>query len=207
MTRRVYFIRPIGMAGPVKIGCSKGPDGRRRTLETWSPFPLEIIAEVEGGFDLERRFHALFMETHQNREWFGWSRRLAATVASINDGTFDASVLPAPIHAPGNFRRGKGSRANEWTPIRRFSVALSARYQALRKRGMPFEEWTTPHFSAYAYGDGQYANRHKKYPDLEAHVRACEAAAAEMTTKWGSPTMKPVLWEGAFPDEAKVAAA
>ena len=26
MTRQVYFIRPVGMEGPVKIGCSYEPD-------------------------------------------------------------------------------------------------------------------------------------------------------------------------------------
>src|SRR3546814_12747101 len=40
--KRVYFIRPIGQAGPVKIGCSVGPNKRRPELETWSPVPLEI---------------------------------------------------------------------------------------------------------------------------------------------------------------------
>src|SRR3546814_4084305 len=53
--KRVYFIRPIGQAGPVKIGCSVGPNKRRHELETWSPVPLEIVDEIDGGFDLGRR--------------------------------------------------------------------------------------------------------------------------------------------------------
>ena len=43
----VYFIKPIGMDGPIKIGCSVSPDRRRETLEWWCPFPLEILAEIE----------------------------------------------------------------------------------------------------------------------------------------------------------------
>lgn len=96
--KRVYFIKPMGMDGPIKVGCSVSPDNRRRTLETWSPFPLEVVAEVAGDFDLERRFHALFIETHIRREWFGWSRRIATVIAAINAGTFDVSTLPEPLH-------------------------------------------------------------------------------------------------------------
>ena len=94
--KTVYFIRPVGMDGPVKVGCSVSPEGRRSTLATWSPFPLEIIAEIAGDHWLERRFHVYFRDTYQRREWFGWSARLAETVAAINAGTFDIAILPEP---------------------------------------------------------------------------------------------------------------
>lgn len=70
---RVYFIKPIGFDGPIKIGCSISPDGRRDTLQTWCPFPLEIVAEIEGDTKLERRFHLMFDDTCKGREWFDWS--------------------------------------------------------------------------------------------------------------------------------------
>lgn len=94
--KRVYFIKPIGFQGPVKIGCSVSPDNRRDTLETWSPFPLEVIAEIDGDFAIERRFHAYCAETHLRREWFAWSDRIAETVEAINAGTFDIETLPEP---------------------------------------------------------------------------------------------------------------
>lgn len=94
--KRVYFIKPIGMDGPIKIGCSQSPTTRRKTLETWSPFALEIIAEIDGDFDTEKRFHALFESTHQRREWFNPSSEMALVIKQINDGEFDISTLPLP---------------------------------------------------------------------------------------------------------------
>ena len=99
MTRRsqfVYFIKPVGFEGPIKIGCSASPEQRRSALENWCPFPLEILAEIEGGFDCERRFHALFEADHIRREWFNVSDRLLAVIASINAANFDLSSLPEP---------------------------------------------------------------------------------------------------------------
>lgn len=94
--KRVYFIKPVGMDGPIKIGCSQSPGKRRDTLDTWSPFALEIVAETEGHFDLEQAFHVMFEESHQRREWFTWSPRLQQTIDEINAGTFDYTSLPAP---------------------------------------------------------------------------------------------------------------
>lgn len=99
--RRVYFIRPIGMQGPVKIGCSKSPDGRRKTLENWSPFALEIIAEIDGNELLERQFHARFRHLHERREWFRWSPEIDEVVAQIRNGSFDAGTLPPPAKVTG----------------------------------------------------------------------------------------------------------
>jgi hypothetical protein len=91
----VYFIRPIGMTGPVKIGCSISPDGRRETLEKWSPFPLEIVAQFDGCMDDERRVHSLFWQQHQRGEWFEWSPELQSLIDRINAGAFDVETLPA----------------------------------------------------------------------------------------------------------------
>lgn len=94
---RVYFIKPVGMKGPVKIGCSISPEVRRSTLDTWSPFALEIIAEIASGVALERRFHAAFRATHERREWFGWSPEIEGAIERINTGSFDTESLPAPM--------------------------------------------------------------------------------------------------------------
>jgi hypothetical protein len=98
--KHVYFIKPIGMQGPVKIGCSCAPDNRRRSLASWSPFPLEIVAEIAGNENLERRFHAMLESTFISREWFAWSPELAGVIDAITAGTFDASNLPAPKLLP-----------------------------------------------------------------------------------------------------------
>src|SRR3546814_17810183 len=95
--KRVYFIRPIGQTGPVKIGCSVGPNKRRHELETWSHVPLEIFAEIDGGFDIARRFHAKFQDPHARREWFTGSQGLPATITAINTGAFELSTLHEPV--------------------------------------------------------------------------------------------------------------
>ena len=95
--KQVYFIKPIGMAGPVKIGGSCHPDKRVGSLADWSPFPLEVIATIEGDYVTERRFHALFEAFHYHREWFHGHADIFAAVAQINAGAFDAATLPAPL--------------------------------------------------------------------------------------------------------------
>lgn len=60
MSRFVYFVRPIGQEGPVKIGCSEFPVNRMLALMTWAPVPLEIAFLFPGNFDLERRINCAF---------------------------------------------------------------------------------------------------------------------------------------------------
>lgn len=93
---RVYFIKPVGMDGPIKIGCSISPESRKSALDTWSPFALEILAEIDGSQWLERRFHAAFIHLHQRREWFDPAPELLATIEQIKAGTFDTDSLPEP---------------------------------------------------------------------------------------------------------------
>lgn len=100
MRRWVYFIRPEDGEGPVKIGCSQHPEGRVLDLMTWSPYPLVIAARIEGGFDLERQFHALFWGDHSHREWFRPSARLAEVIEQVQAGTFDVSGLPSADKLP-----------------------------------------------------------------------------------------------------------
>jgi hypothetical protein len=97
---KVYFIKPIGMEGPIKIGRSISPDKRRETLLTWCPFPLEIVAEIEGPKELERRFHQHFIDLYMRHEWFRVSNELQAVIREINEGTFDIDCLPAPKKLP-----------------------------------------------------------------------------------------------------------
>lgn len=92
---RVYFIKPIDFPGPIKIGCSASPLKRRDALSAWSPFPLEIIAEIEGDHSIERRFHARHVASFRGFEWFDLTPELQADIEAIRAGTFDVSCLPA----------------------------------------------------------------------------------------------------------------
>src|SRR5205085_2083189 len=112
--------RPIGMAGPVKIGTSRAPGLRRSTLETWAPYPLEIVAQLDGGLTLERRFHAMFFADHTHREWFKWTPQLEIVIQAVRAGTFDVETLPEPkVLSSG---RGKGSRP-KWSDVEKLAAS------------------------------------------------------------------------------------
>lgn len=83
---KVYFVRPIGMDGPIKIGCSKDPETRLKVLSAWSPFPLELIGSVLGEFNDENRLHRRFSELHTRKEWFMSSPLLRQTIERILEG-------------------------------------------------------------------------------------------------------------------------
>lgn len=79
----VYFIRPVGMDGPIKIGCSHQPEGRLATFSPWSPYALELIGKVPGTLEDERFLHHCFADTHSHREWFHSSPKLREAIRLI----------------------------------------------------------------------------------------------------------------------------
>lgn len=119
----VYFVRRADGVGPVKIGCSEHPEGRLSTLMTWSPYPLAIVATIPGDEKLERRFHALFADSHSHREWFLPSQELEAVLTAIRAGVFDVSVLP----------EGKCVTAKLAKPLSEESLARSRAIRTLKK--------------------------------------------------------------------------
>jgi hypothetical protein len=127
----IYFIKPVGMAGPVKIGRSCSPDKRLETLRTWSPFPLEIVAQIDGPPELERRFHQHFIDLYESHEWFRVSNELEAVIREINEGTFNIDALPAPKKLPVKER----SRAY-LTPAWRYQRSVNHRLDHLRWKGV-----------------------------------------------------------------------
>lgn len=86
MKRFVYFLKPIGMDGPIKIGCSITPVGRLLAIAAWSPFPLEIAATIPGGLSLEKNIHECFADLHLHREWFKADPKLVDAVALLAAG-------------------------------------------------------------------------------------------------------------------------
>lgn len=97
---QVYFLKPVGMAGPVKIGASIAPQDRMITYARWSPFKLEIAAQMPGGLELERRFHAAFRFLHSHGEWFKGHPDISDVIKRINDGSFGVDELPPPKQLP-----------------------------------------------------------------------------------------------------------
>jgi hypothetical protein len=131
---RVYFIKPIGMAGPIKIGCSNLPQRRLEQLSTWSPFPLEVIGSVPGGYKDELYVHACFDAQFLHREWFAHSPELERAISDIlAAGTVD--VLRERFSAAASRR----TRRRNWTPEHSLRMSYHMRMhwseRTLRKNG------------------------------------------------------------------------
>jgi hypothetical protein len=136
---RVYFIRRADGEGPVKIGYSWSPPERLKTLMTWAPYPLEVVATIEGGHLLERRFHNLFRDDHSHREWFRPSARLDAVIAEVAAGVFDIETLPPPKMVGSLVRTC-------WSEETKLAVRVAHDVDRLRRAGVHtdirFHRWT-----------------------------------------------------------------
>lgn len=128
----VYFIRPVGMVGPIKIGCSELPEGRLASLAAWSPYPLEIVVTIAGGIKLERNIHECFADLHSHHEWFRPGQRLLEAI--------DKLKRRVPIDQAVNLddRRGtilkRKCGGAQWTDVTRqkMSVLHRVRHAAVK---------------------------------------------------------------------------
>jgi hypothetical protein len=124
----IYFIRPVGQLGPIKIGFSRWPHDRLKTYATWSPVPLEIVATIPGNHTLERRLHHRFAADRSHHEWFHATGALLAIIETARNGTFCADGLPEPrAHWRGRRMPAAATRAG----------LMCRRLGRLRKGGIP----------------------------------------------------------------------
>lgn len=110
--KHVYFMKPVGMSGPVKIGCTDDQKGRLDNLSAKSPFPLEFLASFPGDHVMEARLHRHFIQSNTHSEWFQWTPQLQVVIDDVAAGTFNPTWLPEPL-----FLNSKGGR-NEAAPHR-----------------------------------------------------------------------------------------
>jgi hypothetical protein len=104
----IYFARQTGQRGPIKIGLTQNVDKRLRLLCANCPTPIEFAATIEGGIEIESRFHERFLDQQSHYEWFHWSPELQQTIDDINAGTFDIETLPM-ARGPAPTQRGRPS--------------------------------------------------------------------------------------------------
>lgn len=71
----VYFIEAEG-SQRIKIGYSKDPDGRIKSLQTGSPFPLKLLLAVPANQEKEAELHQQFADLRLDGEWFHAAKRL-----------------------------------------------------------------------------------------------------------------------------------
>lgn len=86
MSKYIYFLRPVGKIGPIKIGFSSDPVGRLGSYMAWSPVALEVIVTTPGNRDLERTIHNCFADCHSHCEWFHPHQRLLTAIKDIKAG-------------------------------------------------------------------------------------------------------------------------
>lgn len=67
----IYFIR--SSEGFVKIGLSNNPEKRLKTLQTASPYKLDLAYKMKGNESLEKYLHLLFAPYRAYGEWFQFS--------------------------------------------------------------------------------------------------------------------------------------
>lgn len=86
MTGFVYFIKPVGQDGPVKIGHSTYPADRLPALQTWSPVDLELVTQFAAPRQTESDLHERFARWQVRGEWFEATPELTDLIAGIRDG-------------------------------------------------------------------------------------------------------------------------
>lgn len=95
---KIYFIRPCGQDGPIKIGCSVSPEKRLKAMLVWSPLKLEIVHTMPGDLELEREIHDRLLRSHSHGEWFHATPEILQLIADLLSGTSigDAIDLDSP---------------------------------------------------------------------------------------------------------------
>lgn len=125
----VYFLRPVGADGPVKIGCSSYPEERLQSFMLWSPVALEVVAKLHGDELLEWRFHQAFSDFHSHSEWFRSAPIITATIKAIGLGATDFWFLPRSAT-----RLKAGRRPITYTPEARLAANLNLSLGQLTSR-------------------------------------------------------------------------
>jgi len=135
--RFIYFIKPAGMDGPIKIGISTSPHMRLDGLMAWSPFPLDVIGSVKGTHADEIFLHSCFVAAHSHREWFHSSPELRSAIADVLEAG-SVSVLHGKITPKkvGAFRR----RIRSDDEKLRTSLLMRVSWTERKQRAIPGNE-------------------------------------------------------------------
>lgn len=80
----VYFIQGL-YGGAIKIGYSKDPEGRLKTLQTGYPDTLRILLLVPGSELTEKYFHREFELYKLNGEWFKPEREIMDRIEKLKE--------------------------------------------------------------------------------------------------------------------------
>lgn len=82
----IYFARPVGADGPIKIGMSSRPSTRAVNLASWCWLDIEVVAAIKGDHRLEAALHKHFRDHLLRREWFKPAPELLELINDIQSG-------------------------------------------------------------------------------------------------------------------------
>lgn len=128
----VYFIKPAGLDGPIKIGWSKAPRDRLHALGVWSPLPLEIIGQVDGDRADELFVHTCFAHLHSHHEWFRSAPELRDGIVMILEAN-NARVI-AEKYPPRGDIQTLASKMRRYHPNERLRTSYAHRIYWANKR-------------------------------------------------------------------------
>jgi hypothetical protein len=130
----IYFIKPVGMRGPIKIGCSQDPKGRLGQYAAISPIPLELVATIPGDMEMEATIHSCFRDMHSHGEWFFAGDRLVAAVDAIASGV-PVDVAIDLTDRKGSIRKGRKKVRTADTILRAsWTARVNGQTRAWQKR-------------------------------------------------------------------------
>lgn len=141
----VYFIKPKGRKGPIKIGCSNAPADRLMALGAWSPYPLELIGSVPGGYPEESYLHSCFADHHSHREWFRPNAQLLTAIQAVL-AAGSVEVLRESFSPSGSIRSSRNRRRN-WSPSKKLLRSYESKVRWAVKRLRDKDEhgaWAEP---------------------------------------------------------------
>lgn len=140
----VYFFRPVGMDGPIKIGCSAEPEKRLATYSPMSPYALEMIGTFPGSSRDENYLHRAFASAHSHREWFHSTPLLRRVIALVIEAQ---SIEPAKdlLKKRGAIRKSTVVvRSPAHMRFLKLKKAVREAQRALRSAD-EYGSWQTPH--------------------------------------------------------------
>lgn len=141
--RYIYFVKPVGMDGPIKIGCSKAPIDRVENLSRWSPFPLEIIATAPGNLKVERNLHDCFIDGYSHHEWFHPTPEMLAGIEAVKNGATIAKAFDLKARKGSMYKQEWSEARREhmrWATIMRFAQRRLWAEKYPRRYFLPFVE-------------------------------------------------------------------
>ena len=205
MTDFVYFIKPIGMDGPVKIGCSINPQSRLDTLMAWSPYPLEVAATVPGGYSLEANIHDCFAHLHSHREWFRADRQLTKAIRRLQAGAPIEQAIDLSKKT-GNIRKTSKRGGAAWSPLSRQKMSVHMRVRwAVKKIGINNHYMAPDHILALMSASEERMLTEQEFSDLQDFCDWPEDHRENSWKKYREWKAKQRAWQAAY--DARIAPA